>query len=90
MKLRIANAGNVTVPAFLELQKRGYDVRCEKSDDGSRETWLAESDAAQLLADDPVALLGLAALAESRGANWRAADSQIDDFLKRFVYHDVD
>jgi hypothetical protein len=89
MKLKIADAGNVTVPAFLTLQQRGYVVRCERSADGTRETWIAESDTTELLADDPVALLGLAALAESRGTDWKASDSQIQEFLKKFGYDDV-
>lgn len=88
-KLKIANAGNVTVPAALALEQRGYVVRCDRSDDGSRETWVAESSMAELFAEDPVALLGLAALLESRGSDWKASDEQSRNFLKKFVYDDM-
>ena len=54
MKLKIADAGNVTVPAFLALQQKGYTVRCERSPDGTRETWVAENDTTELFADDLV------------------------------------
>lgn len=81
-KLKITDAGNVTVPAYLTLQQKGYRVRCERTD--SQEWWLAENDTTELAADDIVALLGLAAIAESRGQNWKATDGEIDDFLQRF------
>ncbi len=89
MKLKIADAGNVTVPAFLTLQQKGYVVRSERSADGTRDTWVAESDTTELLAADPVVFLGLAALAESRSRDWKASDSQIQEFLKKFGYDDV-
>jgi hypothetical protein len=87
-KLKIADAGNVTVPAFLALEQRGYSVRCERSDDGSHETWIAESAYAELLAENLLALLGLAALAEARGSDWKASDAQIEDFLQKYGYDD--
>lgn len=83
-KLMISDAGNVDVPAYLTLLQRGYAVRCKMSDDGTEELWIAENSTTELRADDPVALLGLAALVESRGTDWKASDEQIDEFLKRF------
>lgn len=83
-KLKIADAGNVAVPAYLVLQQKGYQVRCETED--SQETWFAENDTAELIAEDIVALLGLVALAEFRGHNWKASDGEIDDFVQKFGY----
>ena len=87
--LKIADAGNVAVPAYLALLKKGYVVRCDRGVGDPGETWIAESDTTELLAGDTLALLGLAALAESRGPDWKASDEQIQDFLKTFGYEDV-
>jgi hypothetical protein len=75
---------NVTVPAYLALRERGYRVRRESGE--SEETWIAENKGIKLIANDIVALLGLAAVAESRGADWKASDGEIDDFLQRFPH----
>lgn len=85
-KLRLVDAGNVVVPAFLTLLERGYSVRSEKSEDSSVETWIAERDSTELLARDPVTLLGLAAIIETRGHGWMASDDQIEDFLHQFGF----
>jgi hypothetical protein len=84
-KLHISGAGNVVVPAYLTLQKMGYNVRFEKpvSDE---ETWIAESDAVRLSANDVIMLLGLATVAQARGESWKASDAEIQDFLKKFGY----
>lgn len=63
-KLKLADAGNVTVPAWLALQQKGYSVRCQMMAESSAETWVAENDKVELVADGPVTLLGLAALYE--------------------------
>ena len=83
LKIKIAGAGNVVVPAFLTLQQRGYTVRCERAADGAQ-TWFAESATAELAADDPVTLLGLAGIAETRGEGWRASDKEIQDYLSEY------
>jgi len=36
------------------------------------------------MAEDPILLLGVIALAEARGEDWRATDEQIEDFVARF------
>jgi hypothetical protein len=82
-KLKIAGAGNVVVPAFLTLTQRGYTVRREQRADGAQ-TWIAESGAVELVADDPLTLLSLAAIAETRGEQWRASDAEIHRFLDEY------
>ena len=82
-KIKIAGAGNVLVPAFLTLQQRGYTVRCQRAADGTQ-TWFAESATVELIADDPVTLLGLEGIAETRGAGWPASGKEIQDFLNEY------
>jgi hypothetical protein len=82
-KLKIVGAGNVVVPAFLALQQRGYAVRREQRGDGVQ-IWIAQSDTVEVQSDDPVTLLSLAAIAETRGEHWRASDDQIQKFLDEY------
>lgn len=76
--VKIAQAGNTVVPAILALEAKGFTVEVS---DG---LVMARSDLGTFTADDPVAVLGLVALVEVRGADWRASDAEIDLTLSRF------
>jgi hypothetical protein len=84
-KMTIAEAGNTEVPASLVLEKMGFLVRVE-SVKAADEEWVAERGDLKVIASSPVSLLGLVALIESRGHDWRASDVEIDEFLKRHRY----
>ena len=87
MKLTIMDAGNTVVPAYPALRPRGYTVRLdERLADGPEERWTAEDSRCALSADDPLTLLGLAALVETRGDRWQASDEEIDRFVSEFDY----
>jgi hypothetical protein len=82
-QIRIAAGANTMVPAYLTLLDKGYQV--SRIDVGEREeTWQALKGDEEFFAEEPMSLLGLVALFESRGANWRATDDQIDEFLSRY------
>jgi hypothetical protein len=83
-KVTIATAGNVLVPAYLALREKGYRVTRVVDRREKAETWRALKPGEEFIAEDPLSLLGLVALFETRGVGWRAADAEIDDFLKRF------
>ena len=80
--MRLAIAGNVVVPAVLLLEERGFAV--VRQDDASGEVWSAKRGSTELSAQDPVQLLGLAAIVDGRGENWSATDLQIHDVMRRF------
>jgi hypothetical protein len=80
----IADAGNVMVPAFLALRAKGYRVSRTVANEGGLEFWHAERQSERYTAADTLALLGLVALYETRGDEWRAQDSEIDEFFKEF------
>jgi hypothetical protein len=85
-KSTIASAGNVLVPAYLALQQRGFTEHGQKADDsGEGEMWVAENQFVRLVAEDPLILLGLAALYETRGSEWQAEDDQIEEFLAKYA-----
>ncbi len=79
---RIADAGNTIVPCILALRSMGFTVRTEEVE--NRVLWKAESSLLRFIADDPVALLGLVAMRESRGQHWKAADDEIDAAMEEF------
>ena len=78
--IKITDCGNTEVPAYLALQQRGYAVTW--SEDGGY--WIATSDNCVFSADNPVSLLGIAALYEIRGQEWKASDEEIDGFIEQF------
>ncbi len=79
---RIVSAGNTLVPVILALRSRGFEVRREEREGG--EWWRAESDDLELISEDPVTLLGLAAMRETRGPNWTASDQEIEAVIAEF------
>jgi hypothetical protein len=78
----IATAGNVTVPALRALEALGCTVSVERS--GPAECWKAERGDENYLAEDPVALLGLMKLIETRSWDWHPEDTEIDDVIRRY------
>lgn len=85
MKPTLADAANTLVPAYLALLQRGLSVSCKPASSDTEEGWWIAEDAAQrFVAADPLTLLGLVALYETRGSEWRASDEEIDQFLAEF------
>ncbi|HLY80285.1 MAG TPA: hypothetical protein VKQ70_12970 [Caulobacteraceae bacterium] len=76
--MRLASAANLLTPAYLTLLDRGYDLRQEG------DLLIAARGGDTFMAEDPITLLGVIAIAEARGENWQATDKQIDEFLVRF------
>jgi hypothetical protein len=84
VKEYIATAGNTEVPAYLVLKAKGYQITVTPIEGSHEQTWSAENDTVCLSAAGPIELLGMVSMYESRGADWRAPDEAIDDFVKRF------
>lgn len=76
--MHLADAANTMTPAYLAILAKGYSVK------SSGEYMIAERDGSSFVADGPVALLGLIALAEIRGESWQATDDEIDEFMALF------
>lgn len=75
---QIAAAANTVVPALLALESLGYTV----VEDGS--VVVATAGSERFAADDPVTVLGLVKLIETRSWNWRASDEEIAAVLGKF------
>jgi hypothetical protein len=74
---RIASAGNVLSSALASLRTLGFVVTVASDSQLLR----AEGPSCTLIAEDPLALLGLAKLYELRGSEWRPTDEELEAFL---------
>lgn len=81
---RIAAAGNTEVPAYLALLEKGYRVHKERASADS-EFWFASKDGHEFVAGGPIELLGVVAMFEIRGPQWKAKDEEIEAFLKSYA-----
>jgi hypothetical protein len=77
--MHITSASNLFAPAYLTVVERGYAVH--KGGD----LLVATKGDDTFTAEDPILLLGVIAMAETRGENWTATDQQIDAFLEWFA-----
>jgi len=70
--LRIRIAGNTEIPCFSAIKAKGYNVALTHYKDSEYSDWSAEKDNRLFSATNPVELLGLIAMWEMRGDDWRA------------------
>jgi hypothetical protein len=77
-------AGNTEVPAVLVLRDKGFTVRCNLGFAPDAEQWIATKPDFEFAAGSPLELLGLVAVYEARGTEWRAPDDEIDAFLATY------
>lgn len=75
MPLTLAEAMNTYTPCLAVLVVKGFKVSAEFPEDKSAD-WCADNGQVRLAASSPVALLGLAALWEARGQNWRKGKNE--------------
>ncbi|MGS5084981.1 hypothetical protein ACVC7V_00575 [Hydrogenophaga sp. A37] len=74
----IVAAGNTMAPSLAEVRALGYEVSRGTDCGGA---YVAEGLNCRLVADDPLALLGLVKLFELRGRNWQPTDDEVSAFL---------
>jgi hypothetical protein len=79
----IVACGNTLIPAVLALESKGYRVSWTRLSD-HEENWNAEGPLGTFAAEGPEEVLGLVAMREVRGEDWKAPDAEIDAFLKRY------
>ncbi len=74
----ISAAGNTLAPALAVVRALGYEVTREPA--GLRR-YKAVNSRCELFAEDPLQLLGLIQLFESRGASWQPSDAEVSELL---------
>lgn len=75
---KIAQAANTVVPAILALEQLGFTLAV-----GDSEVRATRADE-EYVAEDPVAVLGLVKLIETRSWDWRPTDAEIDAVIERY------
>jgi hypothetical protein len=68
-------AGNVVIPAILTLKQLGYTI--ETSEESDDQVFIAKKNGYSFYADDPITVLGLIKIFETRGEEWMASDEEI-------------
>lgn len=82
--INISAAGNTEVPAYLCLIEKGFTISAKQTPN-NEPIWYATKKNVELAASGPLELLSLVALAEQRGHNWNASDTEIQDFMELFA-----
>lgn len=80
--IQLGAAANVLAPAILVLEAQGWQLEHSPHNQGAR--WIARRGIAELLGDDPLQLLSLAAITDTRGTDWEASDLEIDQVKRRY------
>jgi hypothetical protein len=68
--VNMASAGNTTNPAFYILRKKGYDLTVQERGNGLCH-YIAVKERRRFIGDSAPELLGLVAIWEELGDNWR-------------------
>ncbi|MEM7147112.1 MAG: hypothetical protein AAF591_18475 [Verrucomicrobiota bacterium] len=85
MNEHITFAGNVEVPAYLALQAYGFAVeRAQEESENASEYWVARKGDLTLSATNPLEILGIMAMRDKRGKEWKASDKEIDSYLRKY------
>ena len=79
----ITIAGNVEVPAFLALQQLGFQLE-RRVHANEQEFWIATKSDISFSATSTLELLGLCLMRSTRGAEWKASNEEIDDYLRTY------
>lgn len=77
-RISISAAGNTLASALAVARSLGYEITREPT--GLRR-YRAVNSRCELFAEDPLLLLGLIQLFESRGASWHPSDAEVSAFL---------
>lgn len=80
---QIAVTANVLIPALSALEELGFSISSSRDFAGTR-TFVARREDQTFSAGDPIALLGLVKLIETRSWEWQASDLEIEEKLQQY------
>ncbi|MCL1994512.1 MAG: hypothetical protein FWG66_16330 [Spirochaetes bacterium] len=74
--MKLAEAMNTYNPALFEVEKMGYKISLELTDDELEiSAWKAVKNDVRISGFNPLSLLGLVVIAERYGENWNKIDT---------------
>lgn len=79
----ITAAGNTEIPAYLALLDAGFEVDRRRLENGT-EMWMATNLSMSFSGPSALEVLGLYSMRTARGADWKAADDEINEYLSAF------
>ena len=79
--VKIASAGNSDTVCYGALIQKGYSVSIIVNSSGRTGQYKAEKDQMIFIGDSPIETLGLVALYELRGEDWRNTQEEFDAFI---------
>lgn len=91
VQMKIADAMNTYNPALQVLKDQGYEIWVEAGEsDDDEDLWCARKESSELVAFDPLRLLALSAILESRGGNWgkKSDEKDLYDLIMEEAYKD--
>lgn len=74
---KIASAGNSDTAAYAVLLSKGYIVEIRKKSDDKTVWFVAQKDGSEFIGDTPIETLGLIAMFEFRGEDWKPTDLEV-------------
>jgi len=80
--MQITACGNTEVPAYLALQQAGFDVS-HRVENGL-EMWIAKRDPVTLSGPSALEVLGLYAIWQIRGDDWKTSNDELDTYLAKY------
>jgi hypothetical protein len=87
--IHISSAGNTQAPALAILRELSYSVTRIPSASGEDSLLQASRGSSTLVAEDPLSLLGLAAIEKHRGLNWQPTDAEVISLLSLLGHANV-
>jgi hypothetical protein len=84
--MKVSEAGNTIIPAYLTLVDKGYKVeRVLIESNDSTALWRAVKANNEFNASDPLTLLGIVAMAEHRGEDWKPKMDESQEFIEKYL-----
>jgi len=80
--MKIASAGNSDTAAYSALIAKGYSLSVRLKSDKKTGWYIAKLDGHEFIGDSPIETLGLTAMFEQRGEDWKPTNLEVEKFTE--------
>ncbi len=88
--MKVSEAGNTIIPAYYALIEKGYQVeRVLKEPEDNITLWRATKGSLECNASNPITLLGVVAMAETRGEDWKLTQAEFKEFHEKYLSFEI-
>ena len=78
--MRITSAGNSDTAAFCALISKGYTLSVKLKSDNKTGWYIAKLGTNEFIGDSPIETLGLIAMFDQRGEDWKPTNKEVEEF----------